>query len=146
MSGSAGSYLRGVVPGGYPKLLTFAKGATTSLVVPTGRIYYLAWLAAYFNTDATAATREFRIGILLLNTANQYLLTQTGVTASLNRGYSYGIVSAGGATEPPQLANGTGKLLPIFAGQTLRVTLVNEQAGDAWAVEGVYYDTYGIAG
>lgn len=145
MSGSAGSFLRGVVPGGYPMLLTFAKGGTTSLVVPTSRIYYLAWYLAYFNTDATEATRTLTISVLLTNAASAVLGT-TSQTASQNKGLSYNVIAGGGLTLPQDVSSGSGMLLPLFAGQTLRVTETAPVAGDTWALEGVYYDTYGIAG
>jgi len=145
MGAPGGSFLRGVVPGGYPKLLTLAKAGTTSLVVPTSRIYYLAWFLAYCNTDATVATRTFTISILLTNSAS-CILGYSSQTASQNKGLSYNIAAGGGLTAPQDISHGGGLLLPIFAGQTLRVTTTNPQAGDMWAVEGVYYDTYGIGG
>jgi hypothetical protein len=142
---AGGSFLRGVVPGGYPKLLTLVKGGATSIVVPTARIYYLSWYLAYFNTDATVATRTLTISVLLVNSASA-ILGYRSATASQNAGLSYNVIAGGGLTLPQDVSSGSGMLLPLMAGQTLHVTETNPQAGDTWALEGVYYDTYGIGG
>lgn len=134
-----------MVPGGYPNKLTLAKGATVSLLVPANRIYYLAWLMGYFNTDATVIARTFNIEILLINGSHCFLCSVNSIPASQNKSLSYNVISGAGGTVPQDISNGCGNLLPIFAGQTLQITSTNQQAGDAWAIEGVYYDTYGIA-
>lgn len=127
-----------VVQGGIPKLLSLSKTGSTSITVPTNRMYYLAWVFVRLVNDANVATRTITLYTTLVNTRTMNLVLTTGA-ASETKTLGYGL-NTSSSSVPLSVNNGIGLLLPLYPGQVLGISLASGQAGDDWDAEGVYYE------
>ena len=124
------------LPLGKVLLIQLAKGATTSVTVPAGHIYYLSYGTGVYTADATAATRLMTVYIND-GTVEHWFMNFTA-TASTTLRQSIGL-------QPPTLGSlytggGLPGPVPIPAGYAISVGITTGQAGDTWKCDLVVFD------
>lgn len=125
-----------VVQGGVPKLLTLSKAGTATITVPANRLYVLMWAHVLAVTSADVADRTFRLTLTMVNTYTHYLASSGTVTASTTKRMGYGLSAyVSGSDYGTQMGG-----LILYPGQKISTYNTNEQAGDTWSIEGLYFE------
>lgn len=116
---------------------TLTKAGTTSLTVPAGHRYYLAYVSTNYVADATVATRICTIYID--HGTPETHLAKFDVTASQNMRH---LIGAGNAAYTAYLAAGTqiNGYFPMIAGDVFKLGVSGGVAGDDWSQYIAYWD------
>lgn len=131
--------IHGVVPGGTVKRLVLTKGGTETIQVPTNRIFYLAWAVMQYIADATVVNRTSFIALTLPNATMIRLVSRSLIVAGETKQVTYNMHDNIVGTESAAANMGAG-LLALYPTTVLYGSAYSAQAGDAWSVEGVYYE------
>lgn len=116
---------------------TLTKAGTTTLTVPAGHRYYLAYLSALYSSDATAVTRT--ITIYVDHGTPETHLAKFDVTASqpIRSTAGFNVPGYGGYIKQ---AGQFSLPLPLIAGDVIMLSAANGVAGDDWSMYVVYWD------
>lgn len=116
---------------------SLTKATPTTLTVPVGHRYYLAYWSTNYVADATVATRI--VTLYIDHGTPETHLAKFDITASQNMRH---IVGGNNAAYAAYLIAGVlvQPNMPLVAGDVVCVGVSNGQAGDAWTARVVVWD------